>query len=104
MPATASTGVAGEETDDGVENGDDAVDNGHDDAADSVDDGHDGPANGTDDVLDAGHNSAHVYGCVVFLGVESVELDVWCLCNCSMSLWTDDVDDVRLLCVDGENR
>jgi hypothetical protein len=52
VASAPAASVAGEESDDGVEDGDDAVDDGHDDSADAVDDCHDGPADGTDAVLD----------------------------------------------------
>jgi len=52
VTTAAAAAVAGEEADDGVEHGHDAVDNGHDDAADAVDDGHDGAADSADHGLD----------------------------------------------------
>ena len=67
VPAEAATGpalagaavVAGEEADDDVEEGHDAVDDGHEDAADAVDDGHDGPTDGTEGGLHARYYGAH---------------------------------------------
>jgi hypothetical protein len=49
---SAAAGVAGQETDDGVEDRDHAVDDRHDDAAYSVYDCHQGAADGAEDVLD----------------------------------------------------
>ena len=67
MASPSAASVAREEADDRIENGYDAVDNRHDDTGDTIDDCHDNPADGTEAVLDAGHNSAHVNGCVVFV-------------------------------------
>jgi hypothetical protein len=52
VASATAAGVAGEESDDGVEDSDDAVDDGHDDSTDAVYDGHDNPTDGTDAVLD----------------------------------------------------
>lgn len=66
VTTAAAAAVAGEEADDGVEHGHDAVDNGHDDAADAVDDGHDGAADSADHGLDARYDCAH-FECVFLL-------------------------------------
>ena len=62
VASATAAGVAGEESDDGVEDSDDAVDDGHDDSTDAVYDGHDNPTDGTDAVLDARHDGAHFDG------------------------------------------
>jgi len=55
MTSATAAGVASEEADDGVEDGDDAVDNGHDDGSDAVNNGHDGSADCANAVLDLKH-------------------------------------------------
>jgi len=51
MSSPSAARVAREESDDGVENGNDAIDNGHDDATNRVDNSHDSAANGAQDRL-----------------------------------------------------
>ena len=74
VTSAATTGVACQEADDGVKDGDNAVDNGHDDATDTVDNGHNSPADSADAVLDARHDGAHFDG----LFVSSVAAWIWC--------------------------
>jgi hypothetical protein len=89
MTTTTAAGIACEEADNRIEDGDDAIHHGHDDVADAVDNRHDGSADCANAVLDlvklvccycrprgtrrgtyAGHDSAHFDGWLLVLGVS----------------------------------
>jgi len=63
---TASSAVAGETSDDNIEDGYNAADDGLDDGGNAVDDGHEAAANGLEDTLNTRYDGTH-FECVVVL-------------------------------------